>query len=792
MDPSSQFIVPTIIDVPELIVTNEDIDFEDSQDTARCEGIWMKKLKSVSSLLPYVIGLHNIWRFPYLCYKYQGGAFQIAYTLMLILIGYPLLLMELAFGQYANEGPITIWRISPAFEGIGYVMCLISAMVAVYYNVVNAWIIHYILGSLSFGTLSWSRCDNSWNSNKCFYKDIPDLEQPLRECPTTMNNNGTTGDLNVMTKLSTPSSSTINNNINNNTTDKSIFSPGINEVSVNDHDVKPIIIESRSINNTIDPKANVPIFYAPTNCSISVSNHHTSASSSGIQSFSGTQLINGTSNMERIINTTNDILLPTNEYFHNEVLGISGSMNEMGSLNWSTLIYLALCWAIVFIVIMRGLRLNGHLTMASLIVPYLLFITLFVRAITLEGAFDGIIYYLTPKWEKFKDIDIWVDATTQIFFAISPCWGAMITLASMNKFHNNFQSNAIQIMALNYVTSIFIGLVSFSILGFMSKYSGVDLDQLIDSGQGFILMVYPEALSKLPVANLNSFIFFVILLFLGFNSQLTVIETVITTIVDTWPNKLRYRRPLILMILCASMFLLGSTMCFGNGFYILQMIDSFGATYTAMVIGIMELIALAWIYGVENFQQDIDDMIGVHRNLFPSKEYWYFMWRYLTPSLLFAIVLFTFTDLKPTSYRGAQEPNWALTLGWTYTLVCLSVVPAIAFIRFMLTPRGSFSERLSYLFKPSQDWAPSSYVSGPKLLNRHRSINDRDCDGDQAGTIYSSRAGASSPYGDQLEQDQDQESDEDLRVVDGRANYIIPEEEDDTDYGLVGTNETNL
>ena len=39
------------------------------------------------------------------------------YMMMLVLCGIPLFYMELALGQFASVGPITVWRASPIFKG---------------------------------------------------------------------------------------------------------------------------------------------------------------------------------------------------------------------------------------------------------------------------------------------------------------------------------------------------------------------------------------------------------------------------------------------------------------------------------------------------------------------------------------------------------------------------------------------------------------------------------------------------------------------------------------------------
>ena len=74
--------------------------------------------------------------------------------------------------------------------------------------------------------------------------------------------------------------------------------------------------------------------------------------------------------------------------------------------------------------------------------------------------------------------------------------------------------------------SFLSGIAIFSILGYMSTITGIDISEIAESGPGLAFIVYPRAVSIMPFPNLWAILFFTMLLMLGLASQwVLILET---------------------------------------------------------------------------------------------------------------------------------------------------------------------------------------------------------------------------------------------------------------------------
>ncbi|XP_041363462.1 sodium-dependent proline transporter-like [Gigantopelta aegis] len=529
---------------------------------------------------------------------------------MLAFVGIPIFFMELSLGQFSSSGPATCWNFAKLFRGIGLGMFVVSALVAIYYNMIIGWAFYYLFASFT-SELPWAECRPEWSTPMC-----------LTNLPTY--NESYCFDLGFSTELNGTC-------YDNNGTLRALYD------------------EELARNNSIKK------------------------------------------------------VLPTQEYLDYSSLGkgFSSGIGDLGPIKWELLLCYLLAWIFVGLVLSKGVKSSGKVVYFTATFPYLVLLILLIRGVMLPGYYEGIMFYLTPKFDKLLDAQVWKDAAVQIFFSLSASWGGLIALSSYNKFHNDVFRDAIIVSFGNCLTSLFAGFVVFSYLGFLSKELNVPIDEVVDKGPALTFVVYPFAVTMMPISPLWSILFFFMLFTLGVDSQT--------------------------LGLCSIFFLLGLTLTTQGGIYMLDLMDNYSGSWNVMLIAIVECIAIVYVYGAFRFLRDIETMVGQKVcGIFPWamwKYWWVVCWAVLTPVIVTGIMVFSWVDYQ----RLDGYPDWADVLGWlmTFSVVLAIFIPGIVLI---CTSKGTMSERFREATTPTYDWGPAlvkhrmlvaeyipNYVVDPKM-----------------------------------------------------------------------------
>lgn len=200
----------------------------------------------------------------------------------------------------------------------------------------------------------------------------------------------------------------------------------------------------------------------------------------------------------------------------------------------------------------------------------------------MKGAADGVAHLFTPRWETLLDPVVWLEAGTQIFFSLGLAFGGLIAFSSYNPANNNCYRDAILVSLTNCGTSMFAGVVVFSVIGFKATatfdrcteernglvaqnkthnlpvcdlqtelanvsslaiclhgiYTYIYLPFQSASGTGLAFIIFTEAINQFPGAQLWAVLFFLMLFTLGIDSQFGTLEGVVTSLVDMklFPN----------------------------------------------------------------------------------------------------------------------------------------------------------------------------------------------------------------------------------------------------------------
>eukprot|EP00755_Sulcionema_specki_P023752 Sspe_Gene.79663::Locus_49995_Transcript_1_1_Confidence_1.000_Length_1255::g.79663::m.79663 len=217
-------------------------------------------------------------------------------------------------------------------------------------------------------------------------------------------------------------------------------------------------------------------------------------------------------------------------HFDHEVLVLSDAecrkvgQNPTASeeISWKVATSLVVTWVIVCGSVIYGVKTASKVVWVTMPLPFLLALILFFRAVTLEGAGDGIKAYIgTWEFDRLREPQIWTDAVSQIFFTLSVCFGVMTSYGSYRPTTRPILTNVFVVALTNCIFSFFCGFIVFGVLGYMAREESdrkcnlcqqqlsqaeidmclatceVSVDKVAAGGFSLVFQVFPRALETM-------------------------------------------------------------------------------------------------------------------------------------------------------------------------------------------------------------------------------------------------------------------------------------------------------
>jgi NSS family neurotransmitter:Na+ symporter len=350
--------------------------------------------------------------------------------------------------------------------------------------------------------------------------------------------------------------------------------------------------------------------------------------------------------------------------YFDAVLRLTDGPAHIGGFSWPVLLGLALSWAWIYWSINGGVEKVGKIVMVTVPLPVILTVLILIRGFTLPGALDGLKYYLTPDFSVLVSGRTWLAAYSQVFFSLSLGFGILTAYASYMPKRSDVSNNAFLTSLADSGYAYLAGFAVFTVLGYLATAQGVPVGNVVKGGPSLAFVVYPTAISLMPLAPVIAIMFFITLLSLAIDSAFSIVEGVVAALRDKWGVSQRNASAWF----CILGFLAGLIFCTGSGIYWLDIVDHWTNNYGLVVVGLLECLAIGWFYGTGKLKAYINEVSD-----FRLGWWWDVFIKWVTPLVLgWAMVTNLVEEIK-APYGG--YPTWTLVAGG-WAVVALIVVVA--------------------------------------------------------------------------------------------------------------------
>ena len=307
--------------------------------------------------------------------------------------------------------------------------------------------------------------------------------------------------------------------------------------------------------------------------------------------------------------------------------------------NAESYIWMLVFMAIVFVIV--GLGVKGGIEKANLfMMPALIImaVAIAIYTLTMPGAVEGALYYLTPDFSKFSP-ELVIGALGQMFYSLSLAMGIMITYGSYMRKQDSLTSSVVRIGGFDLGVSFIAGLLIVS-AAFVAMGSGDAV--AAKAGPSLMFVTLPTVFVDMGgMATIIGFLFFLLVLFAALTSAISLVETLVSIVHDG----LQCTRAKALGIVIAFVVIAGAIINagynglsfiepLGAGSSILDFADFISNSVLMPIVALLTCVFVGWIVKPKT----IIDEVRVSAP-FKAAPAWTIMIKYIAPVLVIIILV---------------------------------------------------------------------------------------------------------------------------------------------------------
>jgi len=331
-------------------------------------------------------------------------------------------------------------------------------------------------------------------------------------------------------------------------------------------------------------------------------------------------------------------------------------------------------------VIYFGIR-GGIEKLCNIAMPLLLIfgVLLAIRVITLFApdplhpdwsSINGLGFIWNTDLSALKSPKVWVAATGQIFFTLSVGMGVILTYSSYLRKKDDIALSGLAAASTNEFAEVIVAGAIVIPAAFIFFGPG-EIVEIANSGAfnlGFVTM--PQIFNKIPLGAMLCFLWFFMLFLAGITSSISIVQPSIAFIEDEF----KIKRQKAVKIFGVVAFVLCQPALWFLHRGVLDDLDFWGANFVIVVGATIEIILLAWIFGINKAWDELH--LGAKLRV---PVIFKFITKYITPTLLLALLIWFFVEdwLDIITMKGVPPENIPYVLGIRLVLVGILLFLAI-------------------------------------------------------------------------------------------------------------------